>query len=66
MSTRNTLRPAARLLSLALALAALTGLAACANAPTDPGRRAEWMEPRLDDGDTTGTRWCEHTQGWGC
>jgi hypothetical protein len=72
MSTRSTLPPAARLLSFALALAVLTGFAACANTPTAPGRSAEWMQPRLDEGDTTDTgsdttgRKCDHTQPWEC
>ena len=79
MSTRSTSRAAARLLALALALTTLTGLAACIESPTDPagedtkGQSAEWTLPRLDESDstdtgsdTTGTRKCDHTQGWGC
>ena len=76
MSSRSTCRAAARRLALALvlALATLGGIAACADAPTDPGPRpTEWMEPRLDDSDTTDAESdttdagrCNHTQGWGC
>ncbi len=72
MSTRSTLHPATRRVSLALAFAALSGVAACAATPTDPvhdgatAGTAEPVAPRLDGGDTTQTGWCGHTQGWEC
>ena len=72
MSTRSSSRPTARLASLAFALVALTGFAACVSAPTDPERDGsdpatiESLKPRLDGSDTTGGEWCEHTQPWDC
>lgn len=70
--SRSIRRSAARRLSLAFALVALAGFAACADAPTDPARDGteagtiESIAPRLDGGDTTDTGWCGHTQGWDC
>lgn len=72
MSTRSNPRPAADRVSLALALATLMGVAACAGVPTDPERddsnavTAASLEPRLDGSDTTDVRRCGHTQGWEC
>ena len=72
MSTRSTVHPTTRRVSLALALATLMGVAACAGVPTAPGRddsnavTAAPLEPRLDGSDTTGVGRCGHTQGWEC
>ena len=68
MSKRRTIRSVARSFTFVLALVAMTGIVACAGGPTDPasdapGAAMESLEARFD---STGTRWCDHTQSWDC
>ena len=72
MSSRRTSRIATHRLAVIIGLASIAGLAACADATTAPARDGaatgaiEAITPRLDGGDTTSARGCDHSQGWDC
>ena len=71
MSSRRTSHRAAHRTVLVVVLATIGSLAACADDPLGPQRDGtpgtlEALTPRLDDGATTRTSWCGHSQGWDC
>ena len=71
MSSRCTSPRAAHRTVLAVLLVTIGSLAACSADPIGPQRddtpgTLEALTPRLDDGDTTRTSWCGHSQGWDC
>ena len=71
MFSRITSHGAVRRVAFVIALATTAVMAACAGDPAGPARNDATdtigsLTPRFDDGDTTNTRGCAHTQGWDC